>query len=295
MMIASKQTIRAAAAIVLAALIGGVGQHALAQQSGQAAAPTKPPMVEDVFKNVQALKGISVDDFMLTMGIMSAAVGSDCVGCHPSAGTDHVDWALDTPRKRTARRMVQMVTAHQPRQLRRTAGGDVLDLPSRPRPTSDHADAGHGLRRADARRRRRARPAAQEGRPSIRCSTSTCRRSAALQNVARDHQLRRHGKERRLSRVRRRRRRGDVGAGSRQARHPHHAFPNIRTAASASGPTTAEPAGSPRRWPSSRSTSWAEASATARGWTRSSRSLRRSSRRSPTCASVCRPRSRTRT
>src|SRR6478609_5259595 len=47
---------------------------------------------------------------MLTMGIMSAAVGSDCVGCHPSAGTDHVDWALDTPRKRTARRMVQMVT-----------------------------------------------------------------------------------------------------------------------------------------------------------------------------------------
>src|SRR6478609_6352116 len=48
---------------------------------------------------------------LLTMGIMSAAVGSDCVGCHPSAGTDHVDWALDTPRKRTARRMVLMVTA----------------------------------------------------------------------------------------------------------------------------------------------------------------------------------------
>ena len=68
-------------------------------------------MVDDVFKNVQALKGISVDDFILTMGIMSAAVGSDCVGCHPSAGTDRVDWALDTPRKRTARRMVQMVAA----------------------------------------------------------------------------------------------------------------------------------------------------------------------------------------
>jgi photosynthetic reaction center cytochrome c subunit len=86
------------------------GRRALAQ-GGPAAAPTKPMMVEDVFKNVQALKGIGVDDFMLTMGIMSAAIGSDCVGCHPSAGTDHVDWALDTPRKRTARRMVQMVTA----------------------------------------------------------------------------------------------------------------------------------------------------------------------------------------
>jgi photosynthetic reaction center cytochrome c subunit len=80
--------------------------------AGQNAPPaSRPLMAEDVFKNVQALKGIGVDDFMLTMGIMSAAVGSDCVGCHPSAGTDHVDWALDTPRKRTARRMVQMVTA----------------------------------------------------------------------------------------------------------------------------------------------------------------------------------------
>src|SRR5262245_26632399 len=81
----------------------------LAAQSSQPAA--KPRMVEDVFKNVQALKGIGVADFMLTMGILPAAVGSDCVGCHPSAGTDHVDWAFDTPRKRTARRMVEMVAA----------------------------------------------------------------------------------------------------------------------------------------------------------------------------------------
>src|SRR5213083_2480033 len=103
-----RQAIAAAAAIMLATAIG-MGGRALAR-GRQAAAPTKPMMVEDVFKNVQTLKGIGVDDFLLTMGIMSAAVGSDCVGCHPSAGTDHVDWALDTPRKRTARRMVQMVT-----------------------------------------------------------------------------------------------------------------------------------------------------------------------------------------
>jgi hypothetical protein len=106
----SRRLICAAHAIVVAALFG-IGQHVSALQSGQPAAPAKPMMSEDVFKNVQALRGIGVDDFMLTMGIMSAAVGSDCVGCHPSAGTDHVDWALDTPRKRTARRMVQMVTA----------------------------------------------------------------------------------------------------------------------------------------------------------------------------------------
>jgi len=102
MRLGSTRAIAAALASVLAAATAG---------AGQTPAPAKPLMVEDVFKNVQALKGIGVDDFLLTMGIMSAAVGSDCVGCHPSAGTDHVDWALDTPRKRTARRMVQMVTA----------------------------------------------------------------------------------------------------------------------------------------------------------------------------------------
>ena len=108
MIFGSRPAIAAVVIIVLAAA-NGIDRRALAQR--QAAAPTKPMMVEDVFKNVQALKGIGVDDFLLTMGIMSAAVASDCVGCHPSAGTDHVDWALDTPRKRTARRMVQMVTA----------------------------------------------------------------------------------------------------------------------------------------------------------------------------------------
>src|SRR5438067_9515928 len=101
----------AIAAVVIIVLAAANGIDRRAAQETKAAAPTKPMMVEDVFKNVQALKGIGVDDFLLTMGIMSAAVGSDCVGCHPSAGTDHVDWALDTPRKRTARRMVQMVTA----------------------------------------------------------------------------------------------------------------------------------------------------------------------------------------
>src|SRR5262245_40804048 len=100
----------AAVAIAIAAGVA-TNQRASAQAAQAAAAPPRGLMVEDVFKNVQALKGIGVDDFMHTMGIMSAAVGSDCVGCHPSAGTTDVDWALDTPRKRTARRMVQMVQA----------------------------------------------------------------------------------------------------------------------------------------------------------------------------------------
>lgn len=81
---------------------------ALAAQSG---APDRPQMAENVFKNIQVLKGIPVDDFMDTMGIMSAALGWDCSECHTGAGTDTVKWEADTDKKRTARRMTLMVAA----------------------------------------------------------------------------------------------------------------------------------------------------------------------------------------
>jgi photosynthetic reaction center cytochrome c subunit len=77
----------------------------------QSASQDRPLLAEQVFKNVQVLKGIPVDDFMETMGLMTAALQFDCSDCHVGAGTDSVDWAADTPRKRTARRMVTMVAA----------------------------------------------------------------------------------------------------------------------------------------------------------------------------------------
>jgi hypothetical protein len=83
---------------------------AVAVLRAQAPAQT-PQLAENAFKNIQALRGLSVDDFMLTMGIMTSALGFDCSDCHPQAGTDKVDWAADTPRKVTARRMVRMVQA----------------------------------------------------------------------------------------------------------------------------------------------------------------------------------------
>src|SRR5689334_16191494 len=94
----------AAAGIVIAGLI------AAGTASAQTASPDKPLMSDQVFKNIQVLKGIPVDDFMETMGVMTAALQFDCSDCHTNAGTDKVDWAADTPRKRTARRMVTMVT-----------------------------------------------------------------------------------------------------------------------------------------------------------------------------------------
>jgi hypothetical protein len=64
-----------------------------------------------VFKNVNTstLKVLTVDDFLGAMGVLSAALGLDCADCHPGAGSDKVDWVYDTPRKKTARRMVEMV------------------------------------------------------------------------------------------------------------------------------------------------------------------------------------------
>ena len=107
MKIRPRRGILAATAIALVGLIGA--GSAVAQP-----APTsqeKPLLAEQVFKNIQALKRIPVDDFMETMGVMSAALQFDCSDCHANAGTDKVDWAADTPRKRTARRMVLMVAA----------------------------------------------------------------------------------------------------------------------------------------------------------------------------------------
>jgi hypothetical protein len=65
---------------------------------------------DKVFKNIQVMKGVPVDDFMGSMGIMCAALGFDCSDCHTNAGTEKVDWAADTPKKVMARFMVQMMT-----------------------------------------------------------------------------------------------------------------------------------------------------------------------------------------
>jgi hypothetical protein len=82
-----------------------------AGQAQPASPPTGPRMSEAVFKNIQVLKGIPVDEFMGTMGLFSAALSVCCAECHTGAGTSNPKWEDDPPRKRTARRMVQMVTA----------------------------------------------------------------------------------------------------------------------------------------------------------------------------------------
>ncbi|MBV8842278.1 MAG: photosynthetic reaction center cytochrome c subunit [Bryobacterales bacterium] len=92
--------------VTAAALLTGLSASWLGAQT---ASQDKPLLSEQVFKNIQVLKGIPVDDFLGTMGLMSAALQFDCSDCHVNAGTDTVEWAADTPRKRMARRMVTMV------------------------------------------------------------------------------------------------------------------------------------------------------------------------------------------
>ncbi|MEP7307351.1 MAG: c-type cytochrome [Acidobacteriota bacterium] len=80
--------------------------------AGQGGSAQKPPMAEEVFKNVRVLKGIPVDEFMGTMGIFSAALGMSCEDCHEASDAKWENYALDTsPRKTTARRMIQMMAA----------------------------------------------------------------------------------------------------------------------------------------------------------------------------------------
>src|ERR1700694_4426369 len=88
-----------AAAVILLAAAPASGQE------------QKPLMAEDVFKNVQVLKGIPVDEFMSTMGIFSAALGISCENCHAANDSKWENYAGDnTEMKRTARRMVVMMS-----------------------------------------------------------------------------------------------------------------------------------------------------------------------------------------
>ena len=83
---------------------------ALLPRTGHAGPQEKPLMAEDVFKNVQVLKGIPVNQFMETMGFFSAALGYNCTNCHGDEVLGNWEkYADDTAVKRTARRMVQVV------------------------------------------------------------------------------------------------------------------------------------------------------------------------------------------
>jgi hypothetical protein len=104
----------ATAAIAAVSILWAAGAGLTGRANAQArnsAVPVKPRTAGAAFKNVKtaALSQLTVDDFIGAMGVISADLGYDCADCHPGAGSDKVDWVIDTPSKITARRMVEMV------------------------------------------------------------------------------------------------------------------------------------------------------------------------------------------
>ena len=85
---------------------------AVVPAASQAGPDQKPPMAENVYLNVQVLKGIPVDQFNDTMGMFASALLLDCVGCHdPKITSDPKAFALPTPRIQRARGMVTMMNS----------------------------------------------------------------------------------------------------------------------------------------------------------------------------------------
>src|SRR6266487_1220235 len=98
-------------AVAAVAATAGVWTLSLVVVTGQAPVD-RPPNSEEVFKNIQVLKGIPVDQFMGTMGFFSSSLGLNCTDCHvDESGGNWAKYADDNDLKRTARRMMQMVSA----------------------------------------------------------------------------------------------------------------------------------------------------------------------------------------
>jgi photosynthetic reaction center cytochrome c subunit len=102
---------RVAEALV-AGLLGIASLNGNAESQRTDATAKKPVMAEDVFKNVKVLRGISVKEFLETMGFFVAATPFSCGTCHGYASGGTWDsYAKDTPMKQTTRKMILMVKA----------------------------------------------------------------------------------------------------------------------------------------------------------------------------------------
>lgn len=98
---------------ILRSLLGVAVACLISATPATAQTPTelKPPTVEEVFKNVRLLKGISVNEFMATMGFFSASLGKSCTYCHiDESGGSWARYADDNANKQMARGMIAMVS-----------------------------------------------------------------------------------------------------------------------------------------------------------------------------------------
>src|SRR5919109_1571134 len=110
----SKPILLGITAIIAISLVGAmmVRGQARGQAGTPAAQAPRPQMAEEVFKNIQILKGIPVDEFMDTMGMFASALALNCIDCHtPDSVGSWDNFAKETPLKQTSRKMLLMVNA----------------------------------------------------------------------------------------------------------------------------------------------------------------------------------------
>lgn len=116
-----RMTLRAASVVFLsAALLAGAraygqtgtqaGGQAAPQKPAQAAPAQKELMAEDVYKNIQVLRGVPENQFLSTMGFFSASIGESCEFCHDDESS-WAGYAKDNEHKQTARKMILMMNA----------------------------------------------------------------------------------------------------------------------------------------------------------------------------------------
>ncbi len=100
-------------AVFLAGAVRAAGSGAEAPaQAAQAPPPPRQPMAEEVFKNIQVMKGVPVDEFLGSMGFISNALAVNCTYCHlGEGGGGWAEYARDNDKKQMARRMIVMMNA----------------------------------------------------------------------------------------------------------------------------------------------------------------------------------------
>jgi photosynthetic reaction center cytochrome c subunit len=107
MMLGRRRPIVWATGAAIVCLLGVMTARVSARQAAPAQAPL---MTENLFRNIEVLKGIPIDTFFDVMGMFASSMGEDCTFCHSKEAVfKHEAFADPTPRIRRARQMIAMM------------------------------------------------------------------------------------------------------------------------------------------------------------------------------------------